>query len=103
MGTKFKVPTFKYLGLILDSTLSYYHHISSVIRTVLHKMTLLAKMKKYLKKDVALLVYKTMILLYLDYADVIIHKSNNKDLDKLQQLQNRCLRICLGSDKRFST
>ena len=98
-----KVPTFKYLGLTLDTTLNYNHHISSVIRIVLHKMTLLAKMKKYLNNDVALLIYKSMLLPYLDYADVIFYKSNSSDLDKLQRLQNRCLRICLGYDRKFST
>ena len=43
-----EVPTFKYLGFTLDSTLSYNHHMLSVSRTVLHRLTLLAKMKRYL-------------------------------------------------------
>ena len=98
-----KVPTFKYLGLILDSTLSYNSHISSVIRTVLHKMTLLSKMKRYLNNNVALSIYKSMLVPYLDYADVIFHNTSSGDLDKLQRLQNRCLRICLGFDRQFST
>ena len=97
------VPTFKYLGFILDSTLNYNHHINSVIRTVLHKMTLLAKMKKYLKSDVATQIYRSMLLPYFDYADIIYHKSNSNDLVKLQRLQNRCLRICLGFDRRHSS
>ena len=98
-----KVPTFKYLGIVLDPTLNFNHHISTVMRTVLHKMTLLAKMKKYINNRVALLIYKTMILPYLDYADVIYHNSMSGDLNKLQRLQNRCLRVCLGYDRRFST
>ena len=32
----------------------------------------------------------------------IFHKSNSCDLDKLQRLQNRCLRICSGYDRLFS-
>ena len=98
-----KVPTFKYLGLILDSTLNYNHHISSVIRNVLHKLLLLSKLKKYLHNDVATSIYKSMLLPYLDYADVVFYKSNSNDLDKLQRMQNRCLRICAGHDRRFST
>ena len=98
-----KVPTFKYLGMVLDPTLNFNHHVSFVIRTVLHKMTLLAKVKKYLNNDVALQIYKSMILPYLDYADVIFAGSNSGDLAKLQRLQSRCLRICLGHDRFFST
>ena len=86
-----KVPTYKYLGMILDPTLNYNHHISYVIRTVLYKLTLLGKLKRYMNDDVALQIYKSMILPYLDYADVIFHNSNSGDLAKLQRLQNKCL------------
>ena len=89
-----KVPTYKYLGLVLDSTLNYNHHISYVIRTVLYKLMMLAKLKKYMNDDVALQIYRSMLLPYLDYADVIFYKSNSGDLEKLQRLQNRCLRLC---------
>ena len=55
------------------------------------------------KKEVAVLIYKTMLLPYLDYADVIFSRSNSGDLAKMQRLQNRCLRIGLGFDGRYST
>ena len=97
------VPSYKYLGMTLDSTLNYSNHISSVIRMVSHKMTLLAKLRKYLTNEVAVLIYKTMLLPYFDYADVIFHKANVKDTGKLQTLQNKCLRICLRKERRFST
>ena len=97
------VPSFKYLGILLDSTLSYKQLIASVISTVLHKVTLLSKVKKYLTDCTALQIYKSMILPYLDYADVIFDKANSTDLNKLQRLQNRCLKLCASRDRRFST
>ena len=97
------VPSYKYLGVILDSTLSYNMHISSLIRTVLHKVTLLSKVKRYLNDCTALLIYKSMILPYLDYADVIFDRAYSKDLGKLQRLQNRCLKICSSRDRLFNT
>ena len=51
----------------------------------------------------ALQIYKSMILPFLDYADVIFDKAYSKDLDKLQRLQNRCLKICSGRARVFST
>ena len=44
-----------------------------------------------------------MILPYIDYADVIYCKARIGDLDKLQRLQNRCLKMCQGRDRIFST
>ena len=98
-----KVPSFKYLGITLDPTLNYNNHLASVIRTVLFKMSLLSKVKKFLNNDTALQIYKSMILPYLDYADVIFSKANVTTLDKLQRLQNRCLKICAGLDRRYDT
>ena len=60
-------------------------------------------MKRYLTDKVALQIYKSMLLPYFDYADVILCKANMKDLDKLQTLQNKCLKICMGKDRRFNT
>ena len=96
-----QVPSYKYLGMILDSTLNYNLHVNQVIRTILHKLLLLMKM--YLREDMALSIYKSMLLPYFDSADVIFHNAPNKDIDKLQKLQNKCLRICLRRDRRFST
>ena len=98
-----QVPSYKYLGFILDSTLNYNLHVGQVIRTVLHKLILLSKIKRYLKDDTALSIYKSMMLPYFDYADVIFDTALNKDITKLQRLQNRCLKISLGKERRFCT
>ena len=44
-----------------------------------------------------------MLLPYFDYADVIFDRSLNKDKEKLQKLQNKCLKICTGKNRRFNT
>ena len=75
----------------------------SVVQLVSHKMTLLAKSKKYLKDKTALLIYKAILLPYFDYTDIISCKANKKDIDKLQTLHNKCLKICLGKERRFDT
>ena len=97
------VPSFKYLGFVLDPVLNFGQHVSSIIKTVHHKIIILSKVKRYLNPDVALKIYKTMVLPYFDYADVIYSKARAGDLDKLQRLQNRCLRLCLGHHRLFGT
>ena len=66
-------------------------------------MSLLGKLRKYLNKDVAILIYKSMPLPFFDHADVIFHKANVKETRTLQTLQSKCLRIYLGKDRRFNT
>ena len=97
------VPSFKYLGVTLDPTLNYNQHISSTIGCVQHKLSMLGKIKKYLKREVALNIYKSMVLPYLNYGDVIYSKASSNDLDKLHRLQNRCLKLCQGQERRYNT
>ena len=51
----------------------------------------------------ALLVDKTMILPFFDYADVVYHNARAKELEKLQRLQNRALKLSLSFHKREDT
>ena len=97
------VPSYKYLRAVLDPALTFANHVNSVLSTVAHKSYVLGKMRKYLTTDVSLLIYKTMIMPYFDYADVVYTNAFKKDLDKLQRAQNRCLKTCLLVDARTET
>ena len=103
-GTNLQVvPTYKYLGFMLDSTLSFNYHVNNVSKIVAYKINLLSKVRRFLTEDVALKIYKSMILPYFDYGDVLYGVANAAGLEKLQRLQNRGLKICKGSDRRFNT
>ena len=97
------VPTYKYLGITLDSTLSFNCHVRSASNIVSYKINLLAKIRKYLREDVALKIFKSMILPYFDYGDVIYNTACQEGLEKLQRLQNWGLKICMGFNVRFGT
>ena len=90
-----QVPSYKYLGVTLDSTLSFKQHLAGVIRTVSHKIYVLSRVRKFLTTRSALLVYKSMVLPYFDYADIAYEKAPGADLEKIQRLQNRALKVCL--------
>ena len=95
-----KVPSFKYLGLILDPTLSFNQQIKNVANIVTHKMFMLTKIRRYLNNKSMLCIYKSMVLPYFDYADVVVSNASTFLLGKLQSLQERCLRICLNVHDR---
>ena len=88
------VTHYKYLGIILDSTLTFKNQIQNTIKIVAHKISLLQKIRNYINKNAAIQIYKTMIVPYIDYGDIITYNISNKYLNKLQTLQDRALKIC---------
>ena len=98
-----QVPSYKYLGLTLDPVLSYSKHISTILNTVSHKAYILSKIRCFITTYSSIRIFKSMILPYFDYADIVFAKANCADLDKLQRMQNRCIKTCLRVDKRTNT
>ena len=92
--------TYKYLGITMDSTLTFNKHITNTIKIGSHKAYLLNKIMQNLNVYTSISLYKTMILPYTEYGDVIIDAANDKQLNKLQKIQNHCLRICLQANPR---
>ena len=90
-----RVHTYKYLGITLDMNLNFKKHLEICIRSASYKAMLLSKVRKYITKDAAIRIHKTMILTLIDYGDVLYDGSNQKLLKKIQTLQNRCLRTCV--------
>ena len=97
------VKSYKYLGITLDQTLTFNNHINRLIRTLSHKAYQLAKIRRYINEETSLKIYKTMIIPYLDYGDIIYDAAPLKQLEKLQKIQNRCLRTCKASQSTPST
>lgn len=62
------VDKFKYLGFVIDNRLSFSYRIKNCIKQVNHKMFLLRKIRGYMNATTSLLLYKSMILPYLEYG-----------------------------------
>ena len=97
------VSNYKYLGITLDSKLTYNKHVNTVIRTTSHKAYCLSKIRKYLTVKASLIIYKTTIIPYFDYGDFVYEAANKSMTEKLQRIQNRCLKTCLNVYIREST
>ena len=57
-------------------------------------------MRKYLTRESALKIYKSMILPHFDYGDIVYGTANKNGLDRPQRLQNK---ICTNYDHRYCT
>lgn len=95
---------YKYLGIWINSQLSFSKHVKSIISKVSFRLKKLARLRNCLSKQTSLLLYKCMILPIFDYGDIFFNYSTTKALlNKLQTLQNPAVRIICKLEKRSNT
>ena len=94
------VDEFKYLGIMLDRTLSFSSHVTYLKNKLIGRLKMLGKLRPRVGEEVSLQLYKTLILLVLDYGDVVYDCLSAKDCRRLQTIQNCALRIVKRADKR---
>ena len=97
------VPSYKYLGLDLDSRLNYKKHVKRIIALAAGKLKQFQRMRSFLNKKAALMVYKSMILPIMEYGDVFMTAALLGDRKKLQTLQNKGLRCALNKGLETSS
>ena len=88
-----EVTEYKYLGTILDSTLSAVGQLTRLNQQLAIKMTTFRKIRSCMSVKTAILIYKATILPIMDYNDLIYNFLNKQQQQKLQRAQNRALRI----------
>ena len=88
-----KVTEYKYLGLIIDSNLSFKTHRDMMVKRVNHKLSFFRRIRQYINDDTAQIIYKTMILPIIEYADFAYDNNIKYINQKLQTLQNQGLYI----------
>ena len=94
--------SYKYLGFIVDGQLHFNKHITSMVNTVSHKLYLLSKIRRYINKEACILIFKTMVLSILEYGDSIYSGTSKFNLEKLEKLFYRGLRLCDSSNNIVS-
>ena len=98
-----KVDSCKYLGVIIDKNLSWNDHIERVRKKVIKSIYLLKRLRSFINERTALLFYRSIIQCNLDYCSSVWSNGSKSQLDKLQFLQNRALRIVMNVEYLFPT
>lgn len=97
------VTDYKYLGIILDESLTFLKHIDYIANIIKRKVYLLRKIRSYISTSIAVILYKASILSYFDIGDIFYNSANINSLTKLQTLQNRALRCIYYNNSNLST
>ena len=89
--------------MIIDKNLSWNDHIERVRKKVIKSIYLLKRLRSFINERTALLFYRSIIQCNLDYCSSVWSNGSKSQLDKLQFLQNRALRIVMNVDYLFPT
>ena len=87
---------YQYLGVVLDECLTMKQNFNSVFKKFSYKLYQFGKIRKYLNFETRVLVYKQTVLPLTEYVSFVMTLNNKHDVEKLQKLQNRALRMCFN-------
>ena len=90
------VPTYKYLGVSLDQTLNFKYHLECLISNITFKLYMFNKIRRFLNEKCAIIVYKTMLMPFFDYCDIVFMNAGVKELNKLNRHHLRGMEISLN-------
>lgn len=89
----------KNLGIIIDRTLSWIPQIGEVSRKMFASMGSLRRLRNFLPLATKIALAQSLLMPILDYADISYLDLNEDQLNKLERLQNLCIRFIFGLRK----
>lgn len=94
------VSSVKNLGLHMDNSFRYREQIKKCMGRAYGSLKMLYPYRKYLPLHTKKLLCNSLVLSQLDYCSQIFAPSlDNNDKQRVQRLQNSCLRFCYGIRK----
>ena len=87
---------YKYLGVFLDETLNMEANLNYIFKQLSYKIFQFSKIRNYLDIKTRVLVYKQTVMPLAEYASFMLNLNRKHDIEKLQKLQNRALRLCFN-------
>ena len=90
----------KYLGLMIDSNLSWKYHIKSICHKISKSIGIIAKIQHYVSRHILLSVYNSLIVPYLTYGICCWGNCALTLQRKIVTLQKRALRLIYFSKSK---
>ena len=89
----------KNLGVMFDETLSWARHVNLTVARAYGKLKNVWRFNKFLSEKSKLSICETYILSNFNYCDILLQNMTNQLQDKIQKVQNRCIRFIYGLRK----
>ena len=84
-----KVDTFNYLGIFLDSNLSWKSHTDMLVLKISTLIGVLHRVKKYFLKSILITIYTSLITPHLNYG-LLLWGNRRSRVNILQKKSNTC-------------
>ena len=97
------VTEIRYLGVIIDSKLSFKSHISSIISKAYGALKTLARAQASLPLSIRKRLYKALVLPILEYCPSVWDPSTSTLSDRIEKVQNKAMRIILNKPLGISS
>jgi hypothetical protein len=98
-----QVNEINFLGVTLDSLLSWRPHILTTSRKVAKSIGVLYKVNRHLSRSIMIRLYHSFVLPYLQYGITLWGAAPQTVLDSLFVLQKKALKVALSLPYRTST
>ena len=89
----------KYLGVLIDSKLSWKHHVSKISKTISRSLGIMYKLRPFLPLKIMKNVYYSLIYSHLVYGIEVWGSACKTELNKLLVLQKRAMRLMTYNDQ----
>ena len=88
-----RVSEFKYLGVVLDKSLSWTAHVKYILGKAEKRVGMLSRIRTNVTTDTAHLIYKSFILPVIDYSDTVWNCCGKVNSDNLEKLHRRAAHL----------
>ena len=86
------VHSYNYLGVVVDDKLTFNGFLDTKYNKAKLCIHQWGKMRKFINGDIAITIYKQMILPLFDYANFMVEIASKPKIAKLEKLQEKALR-----------
>ena len=95
-----RVDEFKYLGVKLDSNLSWSAHVDYLCKNVSKRTGIIKRMKYFLPHQTIVMLSNALVIPHFDYGSTVWSNFSAEFQNKVQVLHNSLARIILSADIR---
>ena len=98
-----RAKSIKYLGITLDEFLNWNEHVASTIKSLNSLFSVFYNIRRYLTIEHIRVIYYTMIYSRIKYGICAYGFAKKGNMDKVQILQNKLLKVLLEKERRTPT